>query len=93
MHELASNGQPRRARRQPARFRSESGPLTEAPLGSSRHVYTIYNRRFECMQIIALYAAEVEVSVVYIDPTEHAKYRWCSYAQAQKLTNYRGSRD
>jgi hypothetical protein len=65
----------------------------EASIGGSGHVYTIYNRRFECTQIIALYAAEVELSVVYVDPIEHAKYRWCSYAQARKLTNYGGSRD
>ena len=59
----------------------------------SEHAYTIYNRRFDCMQIIAVYAAEVSAEHVELDPTEHAEYRWCTYAEAYDLVTYRGLKD
>src|SRR6185503_3266698 len=33
--------------------------LTARAIWAAEHVYTIYNRRFDCMQMIAVYAAEV----------------------------------
>jgi hypothetical protein len=72
--------------------------LTESglhPLGiwAAEHVYTIYNRRFETMQMIAVYAAEVGAGEVRLDPQEHAESRWCSFDEALDLVNYRGLKD
>jgi len=66
-----------------------------APTGiwAAEYVYNIYNRRFETMQMIAVYAAEVGTSEVRLDPKEHAEYRWCSFDEAQALVNYRGLKE
>lgn len=60
---------------------------------AAEHVYTIYNRRFDCMQIIAVYAAEVRAEGVELNPAEHAEYRWCTYEEAHDLVTYRGLKD
>ena len=60
---------------------------------AAEHVYTIYNRRFDCMQIIAVYAAEVSAEGVELNPAEHAEYRWCTYEEAHDLVTYRGLKD
>jgi hypothetical protein len=60
---------------------------------AAEHVYTIYNRRFDCMQIIAVYAAEVSAAGVELNPAEHAEYRWCTYEEAHDLVTYRGLKD
>jgi hypothetical protein len=60
---------------------------------AAKHVYTIYNRRFDCMQIIAVYAAEVNAEGVELNPAEHAEYRWCTYEEAHDLVTYRGLKD
>jgi len=60
---------------------------------AAEHVYNIYNRRFETLQMIAVYAAEVGVSEVRLDPQEHSEWRWCSFEEALGLTNYRGLKD
>lgn len=67
--------------------------LEASAIWAAEHAYTIYNRRFACMQIIAVYAAEVAPGGVQIDPAEHSEYRWCSYEEAQSLVNYRGLKD
>jgi 8-oxo-dGTP pyrophosphatase MutT (NUDIX family) len=67
--------------------------LTASGIWAAEHVYTIYNRRFECMMIIGVYAAEVNPGDLRLDPAEHAEYRWCSYEKALGLVNYRGLRD
>lgn len=67
--------------------------LTASGIWAAEHVYTIYNRRFECMMIIGVYAAEVNPGDIRLDPAEHAEYRWCSYEEALGLVNYRGLRD
>ena len=66
-----------------------------APSGiwAAEHVYSIYNRRFETMQMIAVYAAEVGTDAVRLDPVEHAESRWCSFEEALGLVNYRGLKD
>lgn len=60
---------------------------------AAEHVYTIYNRRFDCMQIIGVYAAEVSAEHVDLNPAEHAVYRWCAYEEAHDLVTYRGLKD
>jgi len=67
--------------------------VTATGIWAAEHAYTIYNRRFECMQLIAVYAAEANPSEIQLDPAEHAEYRWCSYEEAQGLVNYRGLKD
>ncbi|HEY8509620.1 MAG TPA: NUDIX domain-containing protein [Steroidobacteraceae bacterium] len=67
--------------------------LEPSAIWAAEHVYTIYNRRFDCMQIIAVYAAEVTADRVILDPDEHAEYRWCSYEEAYDLVTYRGLKD
>jgi len=67
--------------------------LTPARIWAAEHVYTIYNRRFDCMQMIAVYAAEVSANAITLSPAEHSEYRWCSYDEAQSLIHYRGLKD
>jgi 8-oxo-dGTP pyrophosphatase MutT (NUDIX family) len=67
--------------------------LEVAGIWAAEHVYTIYNRRFEAMQVIAVFAAEVASGDVKLDPEEHAEHRWCPYDEAQRLIAYRGLKD
>jgi isopentenyldiphosphate isomerase len=66
-----------------------------APTGiwAAEHAYIVYNRRFEAMQIIGVYAAEVQTTSLRLDPHEHAEARWCEYEQAYQLVSYKGLRD
>ena len=75
-----------------ARRLSDFG-LVAAAIWAAEHAYTIYNRRFESMQLIGVYAAEVSTSQVQLDPAEHAEHRWCSYDHAYRMVNYRGLKD
>ena len=67
--------------------------LAPAEIWAAEHVYNIYNRRFETMQMIAVYAARVEGTDVSLNPEEHADFRWCGYDEAQRLVNYRGLKE
>jgi hypothetical protein len=90
----------------PSNFTGENEPVVQAvarllgefsmtprAIWAAEHVYTIYNRRFDCMQMIAVYAAEVSANTITLAPAEHSEYRWCSYDQAQSLIHYRGLKD
>lgn len=68
--------------------------LTPSAIWAAEHVYTIYNRRFDAIQIIAVYAAEVGGGdSVRLDPREHAASAWCSYEEALSRVHYRGLKD
>ena len=67
--------------------------LVATGIWAAEHVYSIYNRRFETMQMIAVYAAEVAAAEVRLDPREHAESRWCTFEEALGLVNYRGLKD
>jgi len=67
--------------------------LRATGIWAAEHVYSIYNRRFETMQMIAVYAAETSAGEVRLDPEEHAESRWCSFEEALALVNYRGLKD
>lgn len=67
--------------------------LKASAVWAAEHTYTIYNRRFACMQIIAVYAVEVGRSAIQLDPAEHSEYRWCSYNEAEALVTYRGLKE
>jgi hypothetical protein len=67
--------------------------LTPIEIWAAEYVYTIYNRRFDAMQMIAVYAARVEKVAVTLRVEEHADYRWCGYDEAQRLVTYRGLKE
>jgi ADP-ribose pyrophosphatase YjhB (NUDIX family) len=68
--------------------------LKASAIWAAEHAYTIYNRRFGCMQLIAVYGAEVEdTGAIQLDPAEHSEYRWCSYDEAESLVTYRGLKE
>jgi hypothetical protein len=74
--------------RQLATFR-----LAPREIWAAEYVYNIYNRRFEAMQMVAVYAARVEGTAVVLDPDEHSEYRWCGFAEAMRLVNFRGLKE
>lgn len=67
--------------------------LATTAVWAAEHAYTIYNRRFATMQIIGVYAAQVQLGDVRLDPAEHAEFDWCSYEQALARVHYRGLKD
>jgi hypothetical protein len=60
---------------------------------AAEHTYTIYNRRFNEMQLIGVYAAEVLESVVRLDAAEHAEYQWLTQEECLQRVHYRGLKD
>ncbi|MDF3020836.1 MAG: hydrolase, family protein [Steroidobacteraceae bacterium] len=60
---------------------------------AAEHAYTIYNRRFNTMQLIGVYAAEVLESVVRLNAAEHAEYQWLPFEECQQRVHYRGLKD
>lgn len=60
---------------------------------AAEHTYTIYNRRFNEMQLIGVYAAEVLESVVRLDSAEHAEAQWLTPEECLARVHYRGLKD
>ena len=62
---------------------------------SAEHAYTIYNPRFHEVEIITVYAVEVDPEPVGVrlNPEEHAEYVWLPYAAALERVRYRGLKD
>ena len=67
--------------------------LTAKTIWAGEHAYIIYNRRFEEMQVIGVYAAEVADAAVRLDPGEHSEYAWLSYEASLDRVHYRGLKD
>lgn len=67
--------------------------LEPTEIWAAEHVYTIYNRRFDAMQMIAVYAARVDGGDIRLRPDEHAEFRWCGYDEARRLVNFRGLKE
>jgi hypothetical protein len=67
--------------------------LSPAGIWAAEHTYTIYNRRFDKLQLITVFAAEAAAGDVRLDPAEHAEHRWCSYEEASALVTFRGLKD
>jgi hypothetical protein len=59
--------------------------IEPAAIWAAELTYTIYNRRFDRLQLITVFAAEAATSEARLDPAEHAEYRWCSYDDASRL--------
>jgi hypothetical protein len=60
---------------------------------AAEHAYAIYNPRFNEMQLIGVYAAEVFESVVRLNAAEHAEYQWLPLEECLQRVHYRGLKD
>jgi hypothetical protein len=60
---------------------------------AGEHAYLIYNRRFDQMQAIAVYAAEVHDAEVHLEPSEHSQYEWLSFETCLERVHFRGLKD
>jgi hypothetical protein len=60
---------------------------------AAEHAYTIYNRRFHEIQIISVYAAELEDGNPQLNPEEHSQFGWFGYEAALAAVHYRGLKD
>jgi hypothetical protein len=67
--------------------------LKAQSIWAGEHAYTIYNRRFNEMQIIGVYAAEVMESVVRLNAAEHSECEWLSFEECLERVHYRGLKD
>jgi NUDIX domain len=67
--------------------------LKSRAIWAAEHTYTIYNRRFNEMQLIGVYAAEVNENVVRLDASEHAEAQWLSAEDCLARVHYRGLKD
>ena len=67
--------------------------LKSRSIWAAEHTYTIYNRRFNEMQLIGVYAAEVNESVVRLDASEHAEAQWLSAEECLARVHFRGLKD
>ena len=62
---------------------------------SAEHAYTIYNPRFHEIEVITVYAVEVDREPVHVrlNPTEHSEFAWLRYTTALDRVHYRGLKD
>jgi hypothetical protein len=67
--------------------------LKAQAIWAAEHTYSIYNRRFNEMQMIGVYAAEVLESVVRLNAAEHAESQWLTYDECLARVHYRGLKD
>jgi len=67
--------------------------LKAQAIWAAEHTYTIYNRRFNEMQLIGVYAAEVRESVVRLNAAEHAECEWLSAEECLQRVHYRGLKE
>ena len=67
--------------------------LTAATIWAGEHTYVIYNRRFREMQLIGVYAAEVQQVDVQLEPEENSDYGWYTIGECLDRVHYRGLRE
>lgn len=67
--------------------------LTPLTLWAVEHVYTIYNRRYNALQVIPVFAAEIAAPTVVTLDWEHSEYRWATASECSELLTFRGLRD
>ena len=67
--------------------------LQASTIWAGEYAYVIYNRRFDEMQVIAVYAAEVAEAPVQLEPSEHAEFAWLPVDDCLKRVHYRGLKD
>lgn len=54
------------------------------------HVYPIYNRRFDSMMLIPVFAVEVDRTQGITLDWEHSEARWCTADECSQLLSFRG---
>lgn len=67
--------------------------LSPSAIWAGEHAYVIYNRRFEEMQAIGVFAAEVRETAVWLTPSEHAEFAWLPFETCLRRVHYRGLKD
>ena len=68
--------------------------LTAKAVWAAEHTYTIYNRRFEEIEIVSVFAVETDGSdFLQLDPQEHSDCAWLPYEAALERVHYRGLKD
>ena len=67
--------------------------LRPKSIWAGEHAYLIYNRRFNEMQAIGVYAAEVEDGDVRVDPSKHSEYEWLPFEACLERVHFRGLKD
>ena len=67
--------------------------LRPKSIWAGEHAYLIYNRRFNEMQAIGVYAAEVEDGDVRMDPSKHSEYEWLPFEACLERVHFRGLKD
>lgn len=67
--------------------------LRASAIWAGEHAYLIYNRRFDEMQAIGVFAAEVDGDVVNLEPEEHSDYAWLPFDVCLQRVHYRGLKD
>ena len=64
--------------------------LVAASIWAVEHTYTIYNRRFNELQLLMVMAAEVTSDSMASLTWEHSEFRWCSAEECTRLLRFRG---
>ena len=59
---------------------------------AAEHTYTIYNRRYEDIVHLAVFAAEVDADEVHLG-SGHAAYAWVTAEEARRRVVFRGLRE
>jgi hypothetical protein len=67
--------------------------LPEVSLWAAEHTYTIYNRRYEELQLILVLAAEASGSAVPQLTWEHSEFCWCTASECERLLGFRGLKE
>lgn len=68
--------------------------LRATAIWAAEHAYTIYNRRFDEVQIITVFATEVpEGTIPRLNPVEHGASAWLSYDEARAHVHFRGLKE
>lgn len=67
--------------------------LVTSAIWAGEHSYAIYNRRFDEMQMIAVFAAQAAESPVQLEPSEHSEFAWLPLEECLKRVHYRGLKD
>ena len=69
--------------------------LSAVAIWAAEHTYTIYNRRFDEIQTISVFAVEVEPASdeIRLNAEEHSEYEWLSFDTALARVHYRGLKE
>ncbi|MEJ1966575.1 MAG: NUDIX domain-containing protein [Gammaproteobacteria bacterium] len=64
--------------------------LSARSIWAIEHVYPIYNRRYESLMLIPVFAAEVDRTDAVQLSWEHSEFRWCTAEECKELVSFRG---